>query len=68
MSTSRLLLLSVLLGTAPVAPAVAQDCSPSGGIEFVCGPKNAEDLVRVPSTPWIVASGMAAGAGFYLID
>jgi hypothetical protein len=50
------------------APASAQSCGPAHGLEFVCGPKNAEDLVRVPGTPWIIASGMAAGANFVLID
>jgi hypothetical protein len=50
------------------APAYAQSCGPVHGLEFVCGPKNAEDLVRVPGTPWIIASGMAAGASLTLID
>jgi hypothetical protein len=50
------------------APASAQSCGPVGGLEFVCGPKNAEDLVRVPRTPWIIASGMAEGASLTLID
>jgi hypothetical protein len=50
--------------------AFAQDvgCDPESDVEFVCGPKNAEDLVAVPDTSWIVASGMAPGAGLYLID
>jgi hypothetical protein len=34
----------------------------------VCGPKNAEDLVRVPGTAWIISSGVADGASFFLID
>ena len=51
-----------------VAPASAQSCGPVNGLEFVCGPKNAEDLVRVPGTPWIIASGMTAGASLTLID
>jgi hypothetical protein len=51
-----------------IAPASAQSCGPVSGIEFVCGPKNAEDLVHVPGTPWIIASGMAAGASLTLID
>jgi hypothetical protein len=51
-----------------VAPAAAQSCAPAGGVEFVCGPKNAEDLVRVPGTPWIIASGMTAGTGLTLIN
>lgn len=49
-------------------PASAQSCGPVSGLEFVCGPKNAEDLVRVPGTPWIIASGMTAGASLTLID
>jgi hypothetical protein len=52
---------------ATASPA-QQSCEPAGGIEFVCGLVNAEDLVLVPGTDWIVASGMAAGVGFYLID
>jgi hypothetical protein len=52
-----------------VASAQAQpSCAPSGDVAFVCGPKNAEDLVLVPGTQWIVSSGMAEGAGFYLVD
>src|ERR1044071_2444788 len=51
-----------------VAPAAAPSCGPVSGVEFVCGPKNAEDLVRVPGTPWIIASGMPAGASLTLID
>jgi hypothetical protein len=51
-----------------VAPVSAQSCGPVNGLEFVCGPKNAEDLVRVPGTPWIIASGMAAGTNLTLID
>lgn len=49
--------------------AAAQgDCEPAGGLEFVCGPENAEDLVLVPGTAWIIGSGMTPGAGFALID
>ena len=50
------------------AVAAQERCEPLGDVEFVCGPRNAEDLVRVPGTKWIISSGMAAGAGFYLID
>jgi hypothetical protein len=58
--------------TAPLSPAVAvpdtPDCPPTGDFGFVCGPINAEDLVQVPGTDWIIASGMAEGAAIYLID
>jgi hypothetical protein len=45
-----------------------QPCASSGGLTFVCGPKNAEDLVLVPGSPWVLSSGMAEGAGFYAVD
>jgi hypothetical protein len=43
-------------------------CEPSGEVSYVCGPKNPEDLVLVPGTQWVVSSGMAEGAGFYLVE
>lgn len=43
-------------------------CEPAGTLQFVCGPRNAEDLVLVPGTRWILSSGMAEGASFFLID
>jgi hypothetical protein len=50
------------------ARAADDGCKPSGGLEFVCGLKNPEDLVAVPGTKWIIASGMAPGIGITLID
>jgi hypothetical protein len=44
------------------------NCSGSGGLTFVCGPENAEDLVRIPQTRWIISSAMGAEGGLYLID
>jgi hypothetical protein len=43
-------------------------CAPSGGLNFICGLRAAEDLVLVPGTRWLIASGMAAGAGLHIID
>jgi hypothetical protein len=51
-----------------LAAQAQQGCAPTGDVRYVCGPKNPEDLVLVPGTQWIVSSGMAEGAGFYLID
>ena len=45
-----------------------EECEGSGGLDFVCGPKNAEDLVQVPGTRWLIASGMASDAAIYLVD
>jgi hypothetical protein len=49
----------------------AEECPPFGGLNFLCGPVAAEDLVRVPGTDWIIGSGMAErgnGGKLYLID
>jgi hypothetical protein len=67
MSSVRCVSFVVLLGSAFGAQA-QQGCEPSGDVGYVCGVKNPEDLVLVPGTPWIVSSGMAEGAGFYLVD
>ncbi len=65
----RTLALLAIVLSAGAVHAQGADCAPSGGLSFVCGPKNAEDLVHVPATKWIVASGMAEGAGgLALID
>jgi hypothetical protein len=68
MKTLRNGALLAIVGLAPMAHPQDVGCEAQGGIEFVCGPKNAEDLVAVPETTWIIASGMAAGSGLYLID
>ena len=62
-----LLALSVALELS-VAHAAEADCGPAGGYAFVCGMKSPEDLVRVPGTRWIIASGMAPDAALYLVD
>lgn len=43
-------------------------CAPSGGLTFVCGVQNPEDLVSIPNTRWLIASGMAPGSGLHLVD
>ena len=50
------------------AQAPASGCAPSGGLSFVCGVQNAEDLVVVPNSRWMVASGMAPGSGLHIVD
>jgi len=68
-SVFRSLSLSLLLlFTSAVTIAEANECKASSGYGFVCGPQNAEDLVLVPATKWIISSAMAPGAEIYLID
>lgn len=68
LSLRRSCSLALLCWFAPCVVAAQTSCEPLGGVEFVCGPVNAEDLVLAPGTEWIIASGTAAGAGFYLVD
>ena len=37
--------------------ATEDDCPPEHGLKFICGPENAEDLVHIKGTPWVVTSG-----------
>ncbi len=67
----RTLMIVALLGAAflfNAAYAAEAACPDSGGLKFVCGIKNGEDLVLVPNTPWIIASGFAEDTGLTLID
>jgi len=67
-------LLSVFTGNFFPLPAQTKPplagaaCAPMGGVSFVCGARNPEDLVPVPGTRWLIASGLKAGAGLKLID
>ena len=58
------LLLSAQAQTAQVTNA----CAPANGLNFVCGAQNPEDLVPIPDTRWLIASGMREGAGLKLVD
>jgi len=69
----RKLAILLAMGLAMSVPVAAQaTCEPDGGLSFICGLINAEDLVAVPGTPWIIASGMAdaehAGGHIYLVN
>lgn len=59
----------VIVTTTPVVHAQAvAGCAPSGGLNFICGIQNPEDLVPIPNSRWLFASGMADGSGLHLID
>jgi hypothetical protein len=44
------------------------DCAPSATHSFICGAAQPEDLVRIPGTRWLVASGFSDGASIKLVD
>jgi hypothetical protein len=41
--------------------AETESCAPEGNLHFICGPRSVEDMLHVPGTDWIVASGMSEG-------
>jgi predicted SnoaL-like aldol condensation-catalyzing enzyme len=65
-------------GATKVAAAAAANpppaCPGEDGIAYVCGPTNAEDILRIGATNWLLASGMAderpggVGGKLHLID
>jgi hypothetical protein len=57
-----------LAGAFVSMDAQTAPCTPAGGLSFVCGVQNGEDLVRVPDTRWLIASGMAPGSGLHAVD
>jgi hypothetical protein len=58
------------LGLPATAAGASLPCAPSDGLSYICGPTASEDLVRVPDSRWLIASGMNVGAPahLYLID
>ena len=50
---------AVTSSAAEPATAASPACTGFNGMTFVCGPMSAEDLVRLPGTPWLIASGLA---------
>lgn len=66
--TLRTLLVFLLL--TPVSALANKACEPQGDVAFICGIHSAEDLVRVPGSRYVIASGReSADAGtLYAID
>jgi hypothetical protein len=50
-------------------PDAAAAICPSGkALDYVCGALKPEDIVAIPGTHWLVASGFSPGAGLKLVD
>jgi hypothetical protein len=68
-----LLAAAVVIPASPLSaqtqpPQATTSCAPTNGLNFVCGAQNPEDLVPIPGTRWLIASGMKDGAGVKLVD
>lgn len=63
----RLALFSALalLGANALAAEAAR--APVSALSFIVGPVNAEDLLLIPGTRWVLTSGSQAGSGLHLI-
>ena len=46
----------------------SEDCLGVGEANFLCGPVSPEDLVQIPASSWVVASGMEDDGYLYFID
>lgn len=61
-------LLAALAIAGAASPASANDCAGDSELDYVCGPEKPEDLLAIPGTDWLIASGFAPGAGLKLVD
>ena len=65
----QLVSLAILVVLANSTVYAADDgCEDSNGYSYICGLVSAEDLVLVPGTKWIVASGFGGSVSLYLVD
>lgn len=53
-------------GPDPDLPITNTDCEPQGNLEFICGVTSPEDLVAIPYTHFVVASGYLSGGIHYI--
>jgi hypothetical protein len=65
----RLLLVLLLAPYALGAGSIrAAGCDPDGKVKYICGMIAPEDLIAVPRSTWVVASGYTAGGAIHLIN
>ncbi|MEQ8205797.1 MAG: SMP-30/gluconolactonase/LRE family protein [Woeseia sp.] len=61
--------LAILLVLAiPIAQGASDSCEGSGDYAYICGIVSAEDLVLIPDTKWVIASGFGGSESLYLVD
>jgi len=64
-------LLSACGGPASEMGTTSAACEASGNLSYVCGPANAEDIVQLGDSRWLILSGMSrddVSAHLYLLD
>ena len=56
MKQAFLALACVALAATPSIDAQSSTCTPSNGLNFICGLHKPEDLVLIPGTRWLIAA------------
>jgi hypothetical protein len=66
---ARTLLTALVVAAAlpTIVGSQARGCEPDGKVTFICGVTSPEDLVPVPRSDWVVASGYIRG-GVHLVN
>ena len=59
-------ILAALLAPSSVAQPTA--CEPDAALSYICGMGRPEDIIQIPGTNWLIASGYADGSGLKLVD
>ena len=54
----KLLILSICIPMFCGGQIFADECKPSGDLRYICGPVNAEDILPLGNTKWLITSGM----------
>ena len=69
-TSSRTFLPIIVLSLAVFSADIAAEeaCAGFNEYSYICGIASAEDLVLIPDTNWVIASGFAGGVSLYLID
>ncbi len=55
-------------GSSGDLPVPNADCETDGDVAFICGVINPEDVIAIPDTNFIVASGYGGGGGIHFIS
>jgi DNA-binding beta-propeller fold protein YncE len=60
--------LLLLSGVVVQGQSAESECKPASDMSFICDIESAEDLVLVPETKWVLASGYSPGGAVYAIE
>ncbi|MFC1495031.1 SMP-30/gluconolactonase/LRE family protein [Thermodesulfobacteriota bacterium] len=56
--TSKFLILCTFISIFLSGPVSADECKDSDNLKFICGPINAEDILPLGDTEWLITSGL----------